>query len=144
MQQGARNAAERRPRAAVVREKDKDETVAEHAPTASPSPNRFVPHTPSTTPNNHRNFKRSGVRCHNCQGWGHVQKQCPSPHKTTKALTLNSSPWDSPKPTVLHLKCQSQEMIPCTSTKWRYVLFWTVGPGGACCRCPTTTPSTQT
>ncbi|XP_026022288.1 uncharacterized protein LOC113021785 [Astatotilapia calliptera] len=110
MQQGARNAAERRPRAAVVREKDRDETVAEHAPAASPSPNRFVPHTPSTTPNNHRNFKRSGVRCHNCQGWGHVQKQCPSPHKTTKALTLNNSPWDSPKPTVLHLKCQSQEM----------------------------------
>ncbi|CAI5689901.1 unnamed protein product [Oreochromis niloticus] len=110
MQQGACNAAERRPRAAVVREKDKDETVAERAPAASPSPNRFVPRTPSTTPNNHRNFKRSGVRCHNCQGWGHVQKQCPSPHKTTKALTLNSSPCDSPKPTVLHLKCQSQEM----------------------------------
>ncbi|CAI5670379.1 unnamed protein product [Oreochromis niloticus] len=110
MQQGARNAAERRPRAAVVREKDKDETVAENAPAASPSPNRFVPHTPSTTPNNHRNFKKSGVRCHNCQGWGHVQKQCPSPHKTTKALTLSSSPRDSPKHTVLHLKCQSQEM----------------------------------
>ncbi|CAI5671880.1 unnamed protein product [Oreochromis niloticus] len=110
MQQGARNSAERRPRAAVVREKDKDETVAENAPAASPSPNRFVPHAPLTTPKNHRNFKRGGVCCHNCQGWGHVQKLCPSPHKTTKALTLNGSLWDSPKPTVLHLKCQSQEM----------------------------------
>lgn len=109
MQPGAHNLTERRPRAAVVRERDENETVAATTLAASPSPNRFVPHTTAKTPKQYKNFKRGDIRCHNCNGWGHKQSQCSSPQRNGKTLVLSTA-HESPQPTVLHLKGQSREM----------------------------------
>ncbi|MEQ2198888.1 hypothetical protein XENOCAPTIV_020354 [Xenoophorus captivus] len=109
MQPGARNLAERRPRAAMVRAKDKNEAITNAASVASPSYDRYVPRTPSAS-NSRRNFTKGGGCCHNCQGWGHIQKPCPSPHKITKTLPFARTPCDNQEPTVLHLKGQNREM----------------------------------
>ncbi|MEQ2183544.1 hypothetical protein GOODEAATRI_033716, partial [Goodea atripinnis] len=93
----------------MVRAKDKNEAITNAASVASPSSDRYVPRTPSAS-NSRRNFTKGGVRCHNCQGWGHIQKQCPSPHKITKTLPFARTPCDNQEPTVLHLKGQNREM----------------------------------
>ncbi|XP_013855504.1 uncharacterized protein LOC106511300, partial [Austrofundulus limnaeus] len=109
MQPGARSMVERRPRAAVVRANDKHESVIKTTPATSSSPNWFATHTPSAF-NSRKNSTKGRVRCHNCQGWGHIQKQCPSPHKNTKASTSSGSTCETQGPTVLQLKGQSREM----------------------------------
>ncbi|MEQ2197012.1 hypothetical protein XENOCAPTIV_020897, partial [Xenoophorus captivus] len=109
MQPGARNLAERCPRTAMVRAKDNNEAITNAASVASPLSDRYVPRTPSAS-NSRRNFIKGGVRCHNCQGWGHIQKQCPSPHKITKTLPFARTPCDNQEPTVLPLKGQNREM----------------------------------
>ncbi|XDV42613.1 hypothetical protein PO909_011242 [Leuciscus waleckii] len=76
MQPGARNLTERRPRAAVVRERDKNETVTTTTSAVSLSPNHFVPRTSAKTLKQHKNFKKGDICCYNCNGWGHKQSQC--------------------------------------------------------------------
>uniref|UniRef100_A0AAV2K8I4 RNA-directed DNA polymerase n=1 Tax=Knipowitschia caucasica TaxID=637954 RepID=A0AAV2K8I4_KNICA len=107
MQPGARNLTERRPRAAVVRESENNETVT--TPAASPSPDRFVPHTFGKTQKQHQNFRKGDIRCHNCNGWGHKQSQCSSPKRNTKTFTPGTAK-ERPQTTVLHLKGQNREM----------------------------------
>ncbi|XP_077362008.1 uncharacterized protein LOC144006828 [Festucalex cinctus] len=97
MQLGARYAAGCRPRAAVVREKE--EPLTEALSNTSLSPSKFIQNMPSM-PDQRKDLKKSGVRCHNCQGWGHIQKQCPSPRKTTKTSTLGSNSGDRPASTM--------------------------------------------
>lgn len=109
MQPGARNLTERRPRAAVVREGDKNETMTPTTSVVSPSPNHFAPRTSSKTIKQHKNFKRGDIRCYNCNGWGHKQSQCSSPQRNTKTF-LASTAKESPLATVFHLKGQNREM----------------------------------
>ncbi|KAG1925231.1 thy-1 membrane glycoprotein [Pimephales promelas] len=109
MQPGARNLIERRPRAAVVRERDKNETVITTTSAVSPSPNHFVPRTPAKVLKQHKNFKRGDIRCYNCNGWGHKQSQCSSPQRNTETF-FSKAAKESPLTTVFHLKSQSHEM----------------------------------
>ncbi|KAJ3601150.1 hypothetical protein NHX12_032123 [Muraenolepis orangiensis] len=117
--------AERRPRAAVIREaaeEEPTETAATCQATrwkpepAGPSP--YPRHTFSNqtfTPSKHphqkdrKDINWEEIHCHNCSGLGHMRRNCPSPKKTTKAQVLSASP-EITDPTVLHLKTQNQEM----------------------------------
>lgn len=109
MQQGARNLAERRPRAAVVRERDLTETVTAPTPAPNFSPSYSAPFMAAKAPKQHNNFDKGDIRCFNCDGWGHKQNQCSSPRRNTRTST-RSAPHGQRPPTVLHLKDQSREM----------------------------------
>ena len=109
MQPGARNFTDRRPRTAVVRERDKNENATNTTPAVCFTPNRFTPDMSTQTPKLHETFKKSNIRCHNCKGWGHKQSQCSSPQKNSKTFIPNT-PRENPQATVLHLKGQSREM----------------------------------
>ncbi|KAJ3582113.1 hypothetical protein NHX12_015871 [Muraenolepis orangiensis] len=104
MHPGTHNVAERRPRAAVIREaaeEEPTETAATEQETrwrpepASPSP--YPPHTFSNqtfTPSKQKDRKDINweeIHCHNCSGLGHMRRNCPSPKKTTKAQVLSAS-----------------------------------------------------
>lgn len=109
MQPVARNLNECRPRAAVVRERDSDETVTTAASVVRPPPSHFVPHSAAQPLKQHNNFKKGDIRCYNCSGWGHKQSQCSSPQRNTKPFR-SSTAKGSPPTTVFHLKGQNREM----------------------------------
>lgn len=90
MQQGARNLAERRPRAAVVRERDLTETVTAPTPAPNFSPSHSAPCMAAKAPKQHKNFDKGDIRCFNCDGWGHKQNQCSSPRRNTKTSTRSA------------------------------------------------------
>ncbi|KAJ8369381.1 hypothetical protein SKAU_G00094090 [Synaphobranchus kaupii] len=122
MHSGAHNMAERRPRAAVIREGAKEEQAETAAafPAArwKPKPSGPSPHLQHAVPNpNYTPHKRGGckdikweeIRCHNCSGLGHIKRNCPSPKKVFRTQASTASP-ETLDPAVLHLKAQDQEM----------------------------------
>ncbi|KAJ8346760.1 hypothetical protein SKAU_G00281610 [Synaphobranchus kaupii] len=118
----AHNMAERRPRAAVMREGAEEEQAETAAafPAArwKPKPCGPSPHLQHAGPNpNYTPHKRGGrkdikweeIRCHNCSGLGHMKRNCASPKKVFITQASTVSP-ETPDPAVLHLKAQDQEM----------------------------------
>ncbi|XP_036001790.1 uncharacterized protein LOC118565513 [Fundulus heteroclitus] len=110
MQSGSRSMAERRPRAAVIREGAV--TGRAEAGSASPAANWKL-ESPSFSHPPHKwkgqKDKSEEIRCHNCSGLGHMKRNCPSPRRTFRAQASTTLP-GSPEPAVLHLKAQGQEM----------------------------------
>ena len=111
MHSGARDIAERRPRAMVIREGTDEEELK----TATAPPSAIF--KPASSSHSHtpyrgkspRDIKWDEIRCHNCSGLGHMKRNCPSPRNATRALTSTMSPQSS-RSAVLHLKAQGQEI----------------------------------
>lgn len=110
MQSGARSMAERRPRAAVIREGGVTERAEASAapPVASWKPESASSSHPPRKWKGQKD-KSEEIRCHNCSGLGHMKRNCPSPRKPFRAQTSTTFS-ESPEPAVLHLKAQGQEM----------------------------------
>ncbi|KAK1904322.1 Protein mushroom body miniature [Dissostichus eleginoides] len=96
MQSGYRNAAEQRPRAAMVHENANvsacmeafgvaEEWTAEPTSTPSKAP-RFNQQWSSNRAKPVQMNSRE-VICHNCSGVRHIQRNCPSPPKTQTPCT---------------------------------------------------------
>nr|XP_061825306.1 uncharacterized protein LOC133612154 [Nerophis lumbriciformis] len=111
MHPGARDIAERRPRAALIREGSEED---EFGPVTAPPSAGFKHESPSYSHTqykgrSHKDIKWDEVQCHNCSGLGHMKRNCPSPRKTARAQASTMFPQSS-KSTVLHLKAQGHEM----------------------------------
>lgn len=109
---------ERRTRAAPVREYD-DPNGEEDSSQATPSEvlrqkppkSNFGPRRPKS--GEHKKINWDEIRCHNCQGIGHMRRSCPSPQRPGKpnvTIAVPNSLESQSTPAVLCVKATGPEM----------------------------------
>ncbi len=117
MRAGVHGSAERRARAAVVREnadmsqqEEPEKTVMSHAA----PPERVQKSPPQWWPKRNNGQGKRDYRelvCHNCSGIGHIQRNCPSPHyPKQQAVSAKPTPASDPGTVVICTKGQEEEM----------------------------------
>lgn len=109
--------SERRARAATIRESDSSEPEQVMRPMLSEVQHREPEPVLLSTQKPRGTFKKNvnwdKIRCHNCQGIGHMKRRCPSPRQPVQARAISGAPNVSENqnaPAVLCVKSSSPEM----------------------------------